>query len=92
MYRIIALMGESGAGKDTLLKEMLIQYPELNKIITSTSRPRREKEVDGVNYFYYTDEEFIKKIQDDEMLDYQIFNNWQYGTEIKALSEDKINV
>ena len=92
MYQIIALMGESGAGKDTLLKEMLIQYPELNKIITSTSRPRREKEVDGVNYFYYTDEEFIKKIQDDEMLDYQIFNNWQYGTEIKALSEDKINV
>ena len=52
-------MGESGSGKDTVLKETLIQYPELHKIITSTSRPRREKEIDGVNYFYYTDEEFI---------------------------------
>lgn len=92
MYQVIALMGESGAGKDTVLKEMLIQHPELNKIITSTSRPRREKEIDGINYFYYTDEEFIKKIQDDEMVDWQIFNNWQYGTEIKALNEDKINV
>ena len=92
MYNIIALMGESGSGKDTVLKETLIQYPNLHKIITSTSRPRREKEIDGVNYFYYTDEEFIKKIQDNEMLDWQIFNNWQYGTELKSLDENKINI
>lgn len=92
MYNIIALMGESGSGKDTVLKETLIQYPELHKIITSTSRPRREKEIDGVNYFYYTDEEFIQKIQNNEMLDWQIFNNWQYGTELKSLDENKINI
>lgn len=44
MYNIIALMGEAGSGKDTVLKEILIQYPDFNKIITSTSRPKREKE------------------------------------------------
>ena len=92
MYNIVALMGESGSGKDTVLKETLIQFPDLHKIITSTSRPKREKEEDGVNYFYYTDEEFIQKIQNYEMLDWQIFNNWQYGTELKALDENKINI
>ena len=92
MYNIIALMGESGSGKDTVLKETLIQYPDLHKIITSTSRPRREKEIDGVNYFYYTDEEFVQKIQNNEMLDWQIFNNWQYGTELKSLDKNKINI
>ena len=92
MYNIIALMGESGSGKDTVLKETLIQYPDLHKIITSTSRPKREKEEDGINYFYYTDEEFVQKIQNYEMLDWQIFNNWQYGTELKALDENKINI
>ena len=92
MYNIIALMGESGSGKDTVLKETLIQFPDLHKIITSTSRPKREKEEDGINYFYYTDEEFVQKIQNYEMLDWQIFNNWQYGTELKALDENKINI
>ena len=92
MYNIVALMGESGSGKDTVLKETLIQYPDLHKIITSTSRPKREKEEDGINYFYYTDEEFVQKIQNYEMLDWQIFNNWQYGTELKALDENKINI
>lgn len=92
MYNIVALMGESGSGKDTVLKETLIQYPNLHKIITSTSRPKREKEKNGVNYFYYTDEEFVQKIQNQEMLDWQIFNNWQYGTELKALDENKINI
>ena len=85
-------MGESGSGKDTVLKETLIQFPDLHKIITSTSRPKREKEEDGVNYFYYTDEEFFEKIYNDEMIDYQVFNNWQYGTELKALDENKINI
>lgn len=92
MYNIIALIGESGSGKDTVLKETLIQYPELHKIITSTSRPKREKEIDGVNYFYYSDEEFFEKIYNNEMIDYQVFNNWQYGTELKALDENKINI
>ena len=92
MYNIIALMGESGSGKDTVLKETLIQYPELHKIITSTSRPKREKEIEGVNYFYYSDEEFFEKIYNNEMIDYQVFNNWQYGTELKALDENKINI
>jgi guanylate kinase len=92
MYNIIALMGESGSGKDTVLKEMLIQHPELHKIISSTSRPKREKEVEGINYHYYTDDEFLDKIINREMIEFSIFNNWKYGTEIKALDEDKINV
>lgn len=92
MYNIIALMGEAGSGKDTVLKEILIQYPDFNKIITSTSRPKREKEQEGINYFYYSKEDFIEKIQNGDMIDWQSFNNWLYGTELKSLNENKINV
>lgn len=92
MYNIIALMGESGSGKDTVLKEILIQYPELHKIITSTSRPKREKEIEGVNYFYYSQTDFIQKVNQGEMVDWQTFNSWLYGTELKSFDKDKINV
>lgn len=92
MYNIIALIGESGSGKDTVLKEFLIQYPQCNKIITSTSRSPREHEVDGIHYHFYSDEEFIRKIQNDEMIEWSIFNNWQYGTSFDALSKNNLNV
>lgn len=92
MYNIIALIGESGSGKDTMLKEFLIQYPQCNKIITSTSRSPREHEIEGIHYHFYSDEEFIRKIQNDEMIEWSIFNNWQYGTSFDALSKDSLNI
>lgn len=56
MYKIIALIGQAGSGKDTILREVLNQMPELNEMISCTTRPKREGEVDGVNYFYLTPE------------------------------------
>lgn len=55
-YRIIALIGESGSGKDHLLKALTNSHPEYNKIINYTSRPQRDKEINGVNYHFVTED------------------------------------
>ena len=59
MYKIVALIGEAGTGKDTLMQSILFEYPDMfNEIISCTTRPMREGEAEGVNYFYLTDQLF----------------------------------
>ena len=55
MYNIVAIMGEAGSGKDRLIKEVLLKDTSLNKIIHFTSRPRRENEINNIDYYFYTD-------------------------------------
>ena len=62
MYKIIALCGEAGSGKDTFMREVLKLRPDLHEIVSCTTRPMREGEQEGVNYFYYTPNEFLDKI------------------------------
>ena len=91
-YKIVALIGESGSGKDTVLKETVQKYPELHKIITCTTRPPREYEDDGVDYHFYSHEDFIRDIWNKKIIEYSVFNAWFYGTSINALQKDKINI
>ena len=92
-YQIIALFGPSGAGKDTVMNWVLKKYPkELHKIINCTTRPRREYEKDGKEYFFLTDEEFATDVINNKMLEATAFNNWAYGTRDSELNKDKINI
>ena len=51
MYKIAAIIGEAGSGKDTIINQSLLQHPEIfHKIINYTSRPKRENEIDGSDY------------------------------------------
>lgn len=92
MYKVIALFGESGAGKDTVLREILVNRPMVHKIIPYTTRPPRKNEIDGIDYYFIAEEEFIKKIEKKELAEYTYFNNWYYGTGVDDLQEDRINV
>ena len=65
MYKIIALIGEAGAGKDTLMKEFLKQH-DFHEIISCTTRPPREGEKNGVNYFYYSEKDFLEKVNNNK--------------------------
>ena len=60
MYKIVALIGEAGSGKDTILRELIKACPDLHEIVSCTTRPMREGEKDGINYYYYTNNEFAK--------------------------------
>ena len=91
-YKIIAICGKSAAGKDTLLQGMLEYLEEAHEIISHTTRPPREGEVNGKNYHFVTDDEFIHKLWHKEMLETAKYNNWWYGTAIDSLSQDKVNI
>lgn len=92
-YKILALMGPSGSGKDTVLKEVLKKNPkEFNKIINCTTRPMREGEVDGVDYFFISPETFAEQVLNFDMIEATNFNDWFYGTSKSALVSDIINI
>ena len=96
MYNIIALIGESGAGKDSMMQEVLRRLAEkghmadVHEIINCTSRPMREGEAHGINYFYYHPSDFEMKILNDEMLEFTRFNNWWYGTSYDSVRSDGV--
>jgi guanylate kinase len=92
MYKIVALMGEAGSGKDSCLKALLASNPAYHEIISCTSRPPREGEIDGVNYYFTSIIGFKTKIVEEQMLEWTEFNDWFYGTPISSLDENKINV
>lgn len=92
-YKVIALMGKSGSGKDTILRAALEQFPELfHEVISCTTRPPRDYEEYGKDYYFLTPVEFADAIYGGEMIEATVFNDWGYGTKLDALKLDKINL
>lgn len=89
--KILALFGPSGSGKDTLAR-VLTQKEDIHEIISCTTRPARDYEVDGINYHFLSVTEFTNKVLNGTMLEATSFRDWFYGTPLEALKEDKINV
>lgn len=87
-YTIVALIGKAGAGKDFLLQEILKAKPEYHEIISHTTRPPREGEVNGKNYYFVTEEEFAAL----PMLEEVSFRDWHYGTSLSAFDPAAINI
>lgn len=91
MIKVIAFFGPSSSGKDTLAK-VLSNRSDINEIISCTTRPMRDYEKDGIDYYFLTTEKFGEKVLNGTMLEATTFRDWFYGTPIEALKEDKINV
>lgn len=78
--RLIVLAAPSGAGKTTLVHELLSREPELEFSISYTTRPKRPNETDAEDYFFVTKEEFDAMRDRDAFLEHaEVFDNW-YGT------------
>lgn len=78
---LIVLTGKTASGKDTILFELLKKYPNLKKVITTTSRIPRKGEVNGYDYNFISEDAFRKKISDGEFLEYVEYGGNLYGTE-----------
>lgn len=87
-YKILALFGESGCGKDTIQNWIVSNIPNTHKIISCTTRPPREKEINGKDYYFIGLNEFVPH----EFIEYTKFNTWFYGTRYSELDENKINI
>lgn len=78
---LIVVSGFSGAGKGTLMKELLSRYPDTYALsISATTRSPREGEVDGREYFFISKEKFEKMIAKDELIEYARYVENYYGT------------
>ena len=77
---LIVFSGPSGCGKDTVLKILKENNDNIKVSISMTTREVREKEVDGRDYYFVSEEYFVKKIADGEMLEYAQYADHYYGT------------
>lgn len=87
---LIVFTGPSGVGKGTIVKELFKDIDNLEFSISVTTRPRREEEKDGINYFFKTRDEFEKLIKNDQLLEYAEFVGNYYGTP-RDFVEAKLN-
>jgi guanylate kinase len=80
----------SGTGKTSIYKEILHNNPEINFSVSATTRKKREGEIDGVDYFFLEEDDFKKRVENDEFVEYEkIFDDNFYGT-LKSYIDDKI--
>ena len=77
---LIVVSGPSGAGKGTICQEFMKTHTDCALSVSATTRAPREGEVDGVNYFFLTHDEFRKKIDAGGFLEHAVFCENYYGT------------
>jgi len=77
---LVVVSGFSGAGKGTLMKELLSRYDNYALSISATTRSPREGEVDGKEYFFVSRERFETMIEQDELIEYADYVGNYYGT------------
>ena len=95
--KLIIISAPSGSGKSTIIgRIMQDETLKLAFSVSATTRPRRGQEVDGVEYYFKTLEEFERMIQDDELVEYQeVYEGRYYGTpksEVERITRKGMNV
>ena len=84
---LIVVSGPSGAGKDSIINKLKEMNNNVWVSISCTSRDKRGREQDGVDYFFLSEQEFRDKIARDEFLEYAEYNNHLYGTPKDKIKE-----
>ena len=84
MGKIYYIMGKSSSGKDTLFKAVCDRMPELRTVTLYTTRPAREGERDGVDYFFVSDDQLGKYTEQGKVIELRTYNTihgeWKYAT------------
>jgi guanylate kinase len=88
--KLLVFSAPSGSGKTTIVRTILNKYKELDFSVSATTRKRRENETDGKDYFFISEEEFKKKIEAQEFIEWERFYDYYYGT-LKSFVDDEID-
>lgn len=90
-HKLILFCGPSGSGKTTVVHSLLKDYPHFVFSISATTRPKRANEKEGVDYYFLSEEDFRRKIQQNEFLEWEeVYPGRFYGT-LKKQVEEKLN-
>ncbi|MDX1920469.1 MAG: guanylate kinase [Candidatus Caenarcaniphilales bacterium] len=84
---LVVIVGPSGVGKGTVLRKVFKDLDKLVFSVSVTTRPIRAGEVEGINYFFKTKEEFMELVKAGELLEWAEFVGNYYGTPKKYVEE-----
>ena len=87
---IIVISAPSGTGKTTIVRRILDDFSQVVFSVSATTRKKREHEVEGVDYFFISEAEFKKKIQNNEFVEWELFYDYYYGT-FRSFIDSRIN-
>jgi guanylate kinase len=81
-HKVLIIGGPTGSGESTITREIIKRYPNFQRLVTATSRPIRSRESRGVNYHYFTKEEFLNQVKIGNIIEYTYVENRDvyYGT------------
>lgn len=77
---LFVVSGPSGVGKDSVVKKLRENHPEIAKTVSATTWAPRPGEQEGVDYYYRTEEEFRKLLAEDQIVEHNFYNKNYYGT------------
>ncbi len=86
--KLFILSSPAGGGKTTLANLLISEIPNLKRVITCTTRKPRPGEKNGVDYFFLSEEEFKRRIEENDFLEYAIVHGNYYGTPKKEVLEE----
>lgn len=84
---LILISGPAGSGKTTLCQKMLDTHPQVARVVTATTRAPREGETHGIDYYFYSVEEFEKKIAAGDFYEFAKVHGNYYGTPKQEVQE-----
>lgn len=77
---LLIITGSTASGKDTMVKKLLQKYPSFSKVTTITSRPPRMGEINGRDYYFVSQEQFLQMSRDGKFLETVNYSGNYYGT------------
>ena len=88
---MICILGKTASGKNTII-DRLVKSHGYKRVITYTTRPMRDNEIQDVDYHFISNEEFLEKVDKDEFAEWKsynsVFGQWFYGVTKKDIDND----
>jgi guanylate kinase len=84
---LFVFTGPSGAGKSTICRVVLKEVPGINFSVSHTTRPARDDEIDGRDYFFVSEKDFESLVKKDLFVEYATVHGYRYGTSRGQLDE-----
>jgi len=86
---MLILVGPSASGKTESAKIMINRYP-ISRVVTCTTRPQRVNEIDGFDYHFVTESQFMDLLKHNYFAETAVYNGYCYGTPLDELRDDKL--